>query len=107
MFSRYIYFYKLLYMFQSVSSPIIRSTKLYIQRQVLFKPILLPAAIVDEMELMEFHLIHDSSSIGLTIPDAVCTIFAPHDGQTNRLKYVEQFIEINRSRKRCILLVVL
>jgi hypothetical protein len=34
-FSRYIYFYKLLYMFQAVSPPIIRSTKLYIQRQVL------------------------------------------------------------------------
>jgi hypothetical protein len=30
-----IYFYKLLYMFQGDSPPIIRSTKLYIQRQVL------------------------------------------------------------------------
>jgi len=35
MFSRSIYFYKLLYMFQAVPPPIIRSTKLYIQRQVL------------------------------------------------------------------------
>ena len=34
-FSRSIYFYKLLYMFQAVPPPIIRSTKLYIQRQVL------------------------------------------------------------------------
>jgi hypothetical protein len=34
-FSRFIYFYKLLYMFQAVPPPIIRSTKLYIQRQVL------------------------------------------------------------------------
>ena len=34
-FSRSIYFYKLLYMFQVVPLPIIRSTKLYIQRQVL------------------------------------------------------------------------
>jgi len=40
-----IYFYKLLYMFQAVPPPIIRSTG---------------AAIVDEMELA-FHLIHDSS----------------------------------------------
>jgi hypothetical protein len=32
---RSIYFYKLLYMFQAVPPPIIRSTKLYIQRQVL------------------------------------------------------------------------
>jgi hypothetical protein len=34
-FTRYIYFYKLFYMFQAVSPPIIRSTKLYIQHQVL------------------------------------------------------------------------
>ena len=34
-FSPSIYFYKLLYMFQVVPPPIIRSTKLYIQRQVL------------------------------------------------------------------------
>jgi len=32
---------------------------------------------------------------------------APADGRRNRLKHVEQFIEINRSRKRCVLLVVL
>ena len=34
-FSRSIYFSKLLYMLQAVPPPIIRSTKLYIQRQVL------------------------------------------------------------------------
>jgi len=34
-FSRSIYFYKLLYVFQAVSPAIFRSTKLYIQRQVL------------------------------------------------------------------------
>ena len=34
-FSRSTYFYKLLYMFQAVPPPIIRSTKLFIQRQVL------------------------------------------------------------------------
>jgi len=32
-FSRSIYFYKLLYMFQAVPPPIIGSTKQYIQRQ--------------------------------------------------------------------------
>jgi hypothetical protein len=51
-----------------------------------------------------FHLIHDTSR--LTISDAVCTVCAPDDGRRNRLKHVGQFIEINRSRKRCILLVV-
>jgi hypothetical protein len=34
-FSRSVYFYKLLYTFQAVPQPIIRSTKLYIQCQVL------------------------------------------------------------------------
>jgi hypothetical protein len=34
-FPRSIYFYNLLYMFQAASPPIIRSTKLYIQHQVL------------------------------------------------------------------------
>jgi hypothetical protein len=59
-FSRYIYFYKLLYMFQAVSPLIIRSTKLYIQRQVLSdQHCCLPAG----------------SSVDLTTPDAVCTIF--------------------------------
>jgi hypothetical protein len=48
-FSRSIHFYKLLYMFQAVPLPIIRSTKLYTASGIM-KPILLPAAIVDEME---------------------------------------------------------
>ena len=47
------------------------------------------------------------SSIGLTIPDAVCTVCAPDDGRRKRLKHAEQFIEINRSRKLCMLLGVL
>ena len=34
-FSPFIYFYKLFYTFQAVPPPIIRSTKPYIQRQVL------------------------------------------------------------------------
>jgi len=61
-FSRSTYFYKLLYMFQAVPPPIIRSTKLYIQRQALSNQyccLLLSAA---------------GSSIGLTIPDTVCIV---------------------------------
>ena len=34
----FIYICKMLYMFQAVSPPIIRSTKLYIQLQVFVKP---------------------------------------------------------------------
>jgi len=73
------------------------------------KPILLPAAIVDEMELNSISsTIAAGSSIVyrqyLTLYVQFC---APDDGRRNRLKHVEQFIEINRSGKRCILLVVL
>jgi len=60
-FSRSVYFYKLLYMFQAVPPPIIRSTKLSIQRQVLS----------DQCCCL---LLSAGSSIGLTIPDAVCTV---------------------------------
>jgi hypothetical protein len=40
-------------MFQAVPPPIIRSSKLYIQHRVLVKPLLLPAAIEEDLEL--FH----------------------------------------------------
>jgi hypothetical protein len=39
----------MLYMFQAVPPPIIRSSKLYIQHRVLVKPLLLPAAIMEEL----------------------------------------------------------
>jgi hypothetical protein len=68
--SRYICFYKLLYMFQAVPPPIIRSTKLYIQRQVL--------------------------------SNQYCCLLL----SWMRWNW-KQFIEINRSRKRCIFLVEL
>ena len=42
---------KLLYMFWAASAPIIRSTLLYLQYLVLVKPLLLPATILDELEL--------------------------------------------------------
>jgi hypothetical protein len=89
MFSRSVYFYKLLYMFQAVPPPIIRSTKLYIQRQVLsnkyccyrgwdgtiFHLIHNTAAIVDKIELHSIlSTIAAGNSIGLTIRDAVCTV---------------------------------
>ena len=45
------YFFKLLYMFQVDLPPIIRSIKLYLQHLVFVKPLLLPAAIVEEAKL--------------------------------------------------------
>jgi hypothetical protein len=68
--------------------------------------ILLPAAIVDEMELRSI-----SSTIAAILVWQYLALYvqfcAPDDGRRNRLKHAEQFIEINRSRRRCILLVVL
>jgi hypothetical protein len=47
---------------------------------------------------VQFHPSHGSSTYqqGLTIPEAVCTDWAPDDGRRNRLKLVERFIEINK-----------
>jgi hypothetical protein len=50
--TQFVYFCKLLYMFWVVPPPIIRSTKLYLQHLVLVKLLLLPAAVVEELELV-------------------------------------------------------
>jgi hypothetical protein len=61
-------------MFQAVSSPIIRSTKLHTASGIV-KPILLLVTLVDEMELRFISSMRVAgSSIGSTIPDAVCTV---------------------------------
>ena len=98
-FSRSIYFYKLLYLFQAVPPPIIRSIKLYIQRQVLSNKYCCLL-----LSWMRWKGVPSHPRQYLTLH---VKFFAPDDGRRNRLKHVEQFIEMNRSRKRCILLVVL
>ena len=60
-FSRSIYFYKLLYMFQAVPPPIIKITKLYIQRQVLSNQYCCLLLSWMRWNSTEFHLIHVSS----------------------------------------------
>jgi hypothetical protein len=59
-FSRSIYFYKLLYMFQAVPPPHHHQKHRTVQTSGIVKPILLPAAA--------------GSSIGLTIPDVACIV---------------------------------
>ena len=90
-FSRSIYLYKLLYMFQAVPPPIIRSIKLRTASGI-FKPILLPAAIVDGMELSSI-----SSTIAAVLVWQYLTLYiqfcAPDDGRRNCLKHVRQFID--------------
>jgi len=54
-------------LFQAVPPPVIRSTKLYIQRQVLSNQYC-------SLLLSWMRWITASSSIGLTIPDAICTV---------------------------------
>jgi hypothetical protein len=78
-------------MFQALPSNHHQEHKTVHPASGIVKPILLPAAIVDETELYLMYV----------------KFCAPDDGRRNCLKHVEQFIEINRSRKRCILLVVL
>ena len=57
--------------------------QLYLQHLVLVKPLLLPAAIVEELELQ--------------VPDAVDTVMcAPDEGLTYHPKHVEQFPDINK-----------
>jgi hypothetical protein len=75
-FSRSVYFYKLLLMFQAVSPPIIRSTKPYIQRHVLSNQyfcLLLSWMRCNSMSSIS-STIAAGRSIGLTIHDAVCTV---------------------------------
>jgi hypothetical protein len=73
-FSRSIYFYKSLYMLQAVPPPIIRNIKLYIQRQVLSNQYCCLL-----LSWMRWNSVpsHPGSSIGLSIPDAVCTVLCP------------------------------
>jgi len=68
--SQSIYFYKLLYMFQAVPPPIIRSTKLYIRRQVLSNVRLQLHTQASSISTTTAA----GSSIGLTIPEVVCTV---------------------------------
>ena len=83
-------------MFQAVPPPIIRSTKLYVQRQISSNQYCCLLLSWMRWSKVPYH------------PRQLYVQFcAPDDGRRNRLKHVEQIIEINRSRKHCILLVVL
>jgi hypothetical protein len=74
--SQFIYFNKMLYMFQAVPLPIIRSSNCTYSFWYLSNlAVMLPAAIMVVME-MQFHPNHESSrqQQGLTIPEAVCPV---------------------------------
>ena len=76
-------------MFQTGLPSIIRST---IQRQAFVRPLLLPAASLDD---------HIQASI-----KQFCEVCARDKGRKIRLKHVEGFTEMNKYQKCCILLVV-
>jgi hypothetical protein len=77
----------MLYIFQAVPPPIIRSSKLYTQHRVFVQLFLLFTAIVSE-----FQLTHDSGKKQKKLdkyPMLFIQFSAPDDGRRNRLKYVE------------------
>jgi len=93
--SQFIYFCKMLYVFQTVFPSIIRSSKLHIQCQVFVRPILLPAASLTRMELQQAA----GSSIGLTNTWHCMCSFEPLMMDEKRcLKHVEHLTEINKLR---------
>ena len=78
----------MLYKFQAVPPPIIRSSKLYTQHRVFVELLLLLAAIVSELE----QLTHDSGKKQKNLDKytMLCIQFwAPDDGRRNRLKQVD------------------
>jgi len=91
-FTQFIYNWKLLYTFR-VEPPTHHQERiqLYLQHLVFVTPLLLPAAVVEELEL------RSNSSTVWQIPDAVDTfVCTPNDGWRFQPKRVEQFPDINK-----------
>jgi hypothetical protein len=85
---RFYLFLQTLYMFQAVPPPIIRSTKLYIQLQVLSTN---TAASMDGMVCSSISsTLAASSSIGWQHLKLYVQLCVPDDGRRNRLKDVER-----------------
>ena len=63
LFLVYLFIPKQFYMFRAMSSPIIRSTWLYLQLLIFSIDIAAAAGVMDEMELHDFHLIHDTKAV--------------------------------------------
>ena len=96
-FTQFIYIWKLLYMFRVVPPPIIRSAYNYLRYLVFVTPLLLPAAIMEEMELPSLPRYRQVAVTVWQIPDAVDTVVcAPDDGWSYHPKHVEQFPFINK-----------
>ena len=77
----------MLYMFQAVPPPIIRSSKLYTQHQVFVELFLLVTADVSEFQLNQ---VSGNKQKKLNKYLKLCIQFwAPDDGQRNHLKHVE------------------
>jgi hypothetical protein len=78
----------MLYMFQAVPPPIIRSSKLYTEHRVFVEVFMLLTAIVSGLE----QLTHDSGKKQEKTdkyPMLRVRFWAPDDGRRNRLKHVE------------------
>jgi len=81
----------MLYMFQAVPPPIIRSSKLYTQHRVFVEVFLLLTAIVSELE-QQSQLTHDSGKKQKNLdkyPMLCIQFWTPDDGRRYRLKCIE------------------
>jgi len=86
--SRFIYFYRCSTCFRRFLRPSSGACNCTYSFRYC-QPVLLLAAIMDEMKL-KFHLIHYSSSIGWQYLKLYVQLCAPDDGQRNCLKHVQQ-----------------
>jgi len=95
-------------MFQTVPPPIIRSTKLYMQRQILSNQYCCYRGW--DGTASEFHLIHDSSRQQYWFDNTWRCMYSfvlLMMGGGTVWNMLEQFIETNRPRKSCMLLAVI
>jgi hypothetical protein len=87
--SQFFYFNKMLYMFRQFLRPSSGAQTIHTASGIC-QTLLLPAAIPT--------MTAAGSSKVWKIPQAVCIVWAPDDGQRNCLKHVEHFIEIKKLR---------
>ena len=94
-------FLQMLYMFQAVPPPIIRSTQPYIQLQLLSTD---TAARrfrgLDGTDCSSLHLIHDTSKqqYWLTVPEALCTVMCSWWWAEEPPETCSASVELNKSR---------
>ena len=89
----------MLYMFQAVPPPIIRSSKVYIQHRVFYQTFTAICHCRERVGTQSFKsstTVAGSSKDLTEYPMLYIQFWAPDDGRSNWLKHVEYFTEINK-----------